>query len=553
MIAKPTVAIYGIKDRNNLENPAYTHDHNLCIMQNGKIIQYLQLERYTRRKYDNKLDEYLEELIEKKLISLPDEFDLVSVNSFLGNSFITKNGKIRLDSLPQKELSNDLEEAFAFYQFSDWEGKEVKAYNCSQELAHIATCLPFFGNFKENSLLIHFDGASSVSNFSAFLFKNSKLELIEYNWDLKFIANFFNDNAFTFAILNARPGDHCSVPGKLMGYASLGEYDEKIEKWLTKNNYFKEYWNKTDEILFSIQKEFNIEISSFDNSSSFFQNVAATFQRIFENEVLKKINHLKQNHKADYLYYSGGCALNIVANTRIINECNFREVFIPPCCNDSGLSIGAAAFLEWKKGNNIQIHTPYLNNVSVNNNISNVSNEDIIRTANIILEGGIVGVCNFNGEIGPRALGNRSLIALANDKEIAKKVSMLIKKREWYRPVAPIMLSKNVNQVSKSQYHHLSKFMLLDFKIKKEYYNDLEGVIHFNNTARIQALNDETENPFMYKLLNYLYDNHGILALINTSFNIQGEPIVQTAKEAFDSATKMNLDALVVNNKFQKI
>lgn len=95
--------------------------------------------------------------------------------------------------------------------------------------------------------------------------------------------------------------------------------------------------------------------------------------------------------------------------------------------------------------------------------------------------------------------------------------------------------------------------MLLDFKIKKEYYNDLEGVIHFNNTARIQALNDETENPFMYKLLNYLYDNHGILALINTSFNIQGEPIVQTAKEAFDSATKMNLDALVVNNKFQKI
>lgn len=306
MIAKPTVAIYGIKDRNNLENPAYTHDHNLCIMQNGKIIQYLQLERYTRRKYDNKLDEYLEELIEKKLISLPDEFDLVSVNSFLGNSFITKNGKIRLDSLPQKELSNDLEEAFAFYQFSDWEGKEVKAYNCSQELAHIATCLPFFGNFKENSLLIHFDGASSVSNFSAFLFKNSKLELIEYNWDLKFIANFFNDNAFTFAILNARPGDHCSVPGKLMGYASLGEYDEKIEKWLTKNNYFKEYWNKTDEILFSIQKEFNIEISSFDNSSSFFQNVAATFQRIFENEVLKKINHLKQNHKADYLYYSGG-------------------------------------------------------------------------------------------------------------------------------------------------------------------------------------------------------------------------------------------------------
>lgn len=550
---KPTLAIYGIKDRNNLEKPAYTHDHNVCLMQDGKIIQYLQLERYTKRKYDNRLDLFLEELIEKGILELPEDFDLVSVNSFLGNSFITKNGKLRFDSLPNKTLSNDLEKAFAFYQHSNWEGKEIEAYNCPQELAHIATCLPFFGNFKENSLLVHFDGASSVSNFSAFLFKENTLELLEYHWDLKYIANFFNDNAFTFALLNAKPGEHCSVPGKLMGYASLGIYDVKIEEWLKLNDYFKSYWHQTDRILASVKKEFGLHYEKIDNKECFFQDVAATFQKIFENVLLEKIQTLKANYLPDYLYYAGGCALNIVANTRIIEECNFKAVYIPPCCNDSGLSIGAAAFSEWKKGNVIQIHTPYLNNIGLHKSSEEITDDEIAKTAEIILNGGVVGVCNNEAEAGPRALGNRSLIALANSKEIAKKVSVNIKKREWYRPIAPIMLSHNAEKVSQQPSNPLSKFMLLDFTIKKEYYSALEGVIHVNNTARIQTLNTENENPFMFRLLNYLETHHNVLALINTSFNTQGEPIVLDTVTALESAQKMQLDAVVLNHKLIKL
>lgn len=548
MESKPTLAIYGIKDRNQLEYPAYTHDHNLCLMQNGKILQYLSLERYTRRKYDNRLDEFLEELIEKKLLQLPDTFDLVSVNAFVGSAFISKKGKIRFEATSSKTLSEGLENAYGYLQFNNWEGKEINSFNCSQELAHIASCMPFFGNFKENSLLIHFDGASSVSNFSAFHFIDDKINLLEYGWDLKYLANFFNDNSLAFNIIGAKPGDHCSVPGKLMGYACLGKYDSEIENWLKTNNYFKENWKNIDSVLQSIKKHFGNSFQTFDNREPFFQNIAATFQYIFEREFLKKIESLQNFVSADYLYYSGGCALNIVANTKVIEKMLFKDVFIPPCCNDSGLSIGAASLLEWKKGNAITTHSPYLNNINIDFRLIEPNENVIQQVAEILMTNGIVGVCNGFGEAGPRALGNRSLIALPNNKELAERISMEVKKREWYRPVAPIMLSTVAEKVIGKTLHHLSKFMLLDFEIKKDFVKELEGVTHANNTARIQALNNENENPFMFKLLSYLFENHGVLGLINTSFNEQGEPIVHTPEEAIQSATRMKLDGLVINN-----
>jgi len=173
---QPTLAIYGIKDRNRLKFPAFVHDHNICLMHNGKILQYLQLERYTRRKYDNRLDLYLEELVENGSLKLPDKFDMVSVNSFIGNAFISESGRIRCESPALPQLSVGLEPASAWYQYSDWEGKSINAYNCPHELAHIASCLPFFGEFRENSLLVSFDGGSSLGNFLGVSFYKREIE-----------------------------------------------------------------------------------------------------------------------------------------------------------------------------------------------------------------------------------------------------------------------------------------------------------------------------------------------------------------------------------------
>lgn len=550
-MAKTTLAIYGIKDRNDFRYPAYVHDHNLCIMQDGVIKQYLQLERYSRRKYDNRLDLYIEELCEKKLIDLPDDFDLVCVNDFVGNAFVSKKGRLRFEADYQKNLFWGMENAHGWHQYSDWEGQGISSYLCQHEVAHICSNIVFHGDFRDNSLLVSIDGGSSLGNYSAFLYQNNKFSLIENNWnDLGYVSKFFNDNSFTFAMLGAGPGMHCSVPGKLMGFASHGTYNPDIEKWLTENNYFKDYWNREEEILQSANGRFGNVVSSFDTHNPFLQNCAATFQKMFEDAVMGKLEALQRRFHCENLYYGGGCALNIVTNTKIVESGLFRNVFVAPCCNDSGLSIGAAALLERMKGNEIKIHSPYLNNVGLEMETPvPLSNELIKECAGVLLNKGIIGVCNGNGEAGPRALGKRSLIALANSKELSQKLSMQVKKREWYRPVAPIMLKKNAQKVAVQTVSPLSKYMLFDFEVKHQFDNEMCGVIHANQTARIQTLESETDNPFMYRLLEYLSEEHGIIALINTSFNSQGEPIVHTKDDAFLSAKTMNLDALVYNNK----
>lgn len=553
-MAKPTLAIYGIKDRNTFEYPAYVHDHNLCVMQDGEIVQYLHLERVTRRKYDNRLDLYVEDLIDKKIIDCPDDFDLVCVNDFVGNAFISRNGRLRFEADYQNHLKFNAIPAHGYWQYSGWEGKPINSFLVQHEIAHICSTLPFYGDFQDNSLLVSLDGGSSLGNYSAFLYRDGKFTLIENNWtDLGFASKFFNDNSFTFKMLGAKPGEHCSVPGKLMGFASWGNYDSEIELWLKENQFFKDYWHKENAILESAKQRFGI-VAEFDTHDFFLQNCAATFQRIFENEVLQKLELLQQKYRCENLYYGGGCALNIVTNTKIVESGMLRNVYIAPCCNDSGLSIGAAALLERQKGNEIKIHSPYLNNVGLaidngQSTIDNVDDSTIKKAAEILLNGRIIGICNGNGEAGPRALGNRSLIALPNNKQISQKLSMTVKKREWYRPVAPIMLKNIAEKVTVQNVNPLAKFMLSDFEIKHEFDKDLCGVIHANQTARIQTLESENDNPFMFALLTYLYENHGIMALINTSFNAQGEPIVHTKNDAFASAKRMNLDALVFNNQ----
>ena len=548
-MTKPTLAIYGIKDRNLFKYPAYVHDHNVCVMQNGKVLQYLQLERFSRRKYDNRLDLFLEQLIEQKVINCPEDFDLVCVNDFVGNAFISQNGRLRFEADRPRKLSFEISKANAYYQYDGWNGKEINAFLCQHETAHICSNLPFYGEFKDNSLLISIDGGSSLGNYSAFLYKDGKISHIENNWtDLGFASKLFNDNSLSFRMLNAKAGEHCSVPGKLMGFASWGNYDKKIEDWLVKHNYFKEYWKKEDSILNSINQEFGI-VANFDTHDPFMQNIAATMQRIFENAILQKISQLQKRFHCDYLYYGGGCALNIVTNTKILESGMFKDVFIAPCCNDSGLSIGAAAFMEMQKGNKIQIHNPYLCNAGLDNADFEISDNEIAATAELLLKRKIVGVCNGAAEIGPRALGNRSLIALADSKELARKMSMEVKKREWYRPIAPIMLKENAEMVSFQKPNCLSKFMLMDFKIKPEFQRQMEGVVHSNQTARIQTIETESDNPFMYRLLKYLNEKHGVIALINTSFNAQGEPIVHTPQQAMESAKRMCIDGLVMNGK----
>jgi len=546
--SKPTLAIYGIKDIKNSGYPVFVHDHNISFFNNGLLEKHVQLERVTRKKYDNTLDHHLYKLLKKEKI-IDTELDIVFVDNVIGRAFISNDGQMRFEGPTNPELSDSLEKGRCW-----WFGKEREAYVLNHELAHIYSCLPFFGDFRENSLLVHFDGGASRSNFSAWTYKNSSLQKLEAHWDLKYLSSLYNANALAFAIIGAKEFDQHSVPGKLMGFASFGKYSRNIEDWLSENDYFQNIWGQKTVFFEKVKKDWNIKLKSFDQHNSFIQDIAATFQHVFQRDFVQKIEQLKIQTSTEYLYLTGGSALNILTNTEIIRENIFKDVFIPPCTNDSGLSIGAGAYIEQLKHKQVKKHSPYINNWGLDEQVVSITKNELEKVAKFLMQKKVVAICNGFGESGPRALGNRSILALANSKKMAKKVSEEHKKREWYRPVAPIMLEKNTKYFTGlDSIHHLSKYMLLDFEISEDKAKEIEGVVHVDGTSRIQTIFKREENPYMYDLLVLLEEMYGIKALINTSFNIKGEPIVHTTDDALLSAKNMQLDGIVINGKFQQL
>ena len=545
---RPTLAIYGIQDRQNSEYPLYVHDHNLAIMQNGNVLNFLQQERISRRKRDNSLHIHLKEILkEKKLLAI--DYDLVFVDNVVGRSFISRYGEARFEAPLNDQLSTGLEKGKCW-----WFGKEKEAYVLNHELAHIFSCLPFFGPFNENSLLIHFDGGASLSNFSAALYKNGRINWLEYHWDLKPFSTIYNANALVFAMLGAKLPDQNAVPGKFMGFAGWGNFRPEIEKWLYENEFFHNIWGKTSFFFQKAKDDFGIELKSFDQQNPFIQDVAATLQYIFIEKILEKLKELAQKTGAENLYYTGGSALNIVANTQIIKSRIFREVFIPPCTEDSGLALGAAAFAEWKKHGTVKVHSPYLNNWGIESYETKFSPKTIYKVAGMLAAGKVIGVCNGFGEAGPRALGNRSILARADSKSLANKISMKKKGREWYRPLAPVALEKNTRYFTGvDEIHPLSEFMLIDFSVLSDRQKELAGAVHADGTARVQTIFKKQQNPFLYDLLELLDVKYGIKALINTSFNGKGEPIVHTKENALTAARNMKLDGVILNGEVVKI
>ena len=234
---KNIFSIYGIPDINDSKYPALIHDHNWCFFENGRLIQFSQLERVTQNKYASDLPYHIDGLIKNNNALNKQPIQFLSVDHEIGKSFISHSGKIRIEGSLSPKLEDRPQPASCY-----WKGTYPPANIINHELAHVFSTIPFYGNFKENSMLIHYDGGASLSNFSCWLYKNKSLKLIEYHYDLKQLTSLYNANALTFAMVKANINDQNGVPGKLMGLASYGKYDEKIEKWLVRNNYFESIW-----------------------------------------------------------------------------------------------------------------------------------------------------------------------------------------------------------------------------------------------------------------------------------------------------------------------
>ncbi len=545
--SKPTLAIYAVQDRSDSDTPYFVHDHAITLMEKGNVIKHLTFERLSRLKHDNKLHRSLYQVLKDEKL-LKDDFDLVFPDNVVGRAMISSCGKLRYEGPLNEFLYPHIEKGKCW-----WLDHERSAYSINHELAHIGSCLPFYQQFKENSLLVHFDGGGSLSNFSAWQYKDGKLTSLEYHWNLKYLSSFFNANALVFGIIGAKFNEQNSVPGKMMGLAAYGQYSKPMEEWLVKNDYFANCWGSKAKVFESIKKHFVWNENQLSTQDCFMQDVLATLQHIFIRELKKELNRLQQHTGAAYLYYTGGSALNIVANKDIVDSAMFKDVFIPPCPEDSGLSLGAAAFVEWQKHGTIARHSPYLNNWALQKNVL-IDSKELDSIAQQIVAGKVIGICNDFGEIGPRALGNRSIIARADNKQLAEKVSMAHKGREWYRPVAPIMMEENAKYFTgQDQIHHLADYMLIDLPVLYDQRKQLEGAVHIDGTARIQTIRNKEQNPFMYALLLLLHEKYQIKALINTSFNKRGEPIVHSHEDAIKSAKNMSLDGVVLDGKWHTL
>jgi carbamoyltransferase len=296
------------------------------------------------------------------------------------------------------------------------------------------------------------------------------------------------------------------------------------------------------------------------------KDIAAALQKVTEEVVLKMVKYAKKLHPSENLCLAGGVALNCVANGKILKEKIFKNIYIQPASGDAGGAVGAALYFYYEclknkkqKGAMSSIYLgPEYSDEQIEEflerdvkeiighkkvNYKKINEEDLTaEVAKLINGNNAIGWFQGKMEFGPRALGNRSIIADARNKENWQKVNLKIKFRENFRPFAPTILEEK-----SADYFDLncsSPYMLLVAQVKKD---NVPAVIHVDNSARIQTINKE-QNERYYELLNEFYKSSGCPVIINTSFNVRGEPIVESPKNAFECFINTHMDYLVMGN-----
>lgn len=358
--------------------------------------------------------------------------------------------------------------------------------------------------------------------------------------------------------------------GKTMGLAPMGNpkvYKEAISKlvWVDKNgqlhfdlSYFNFQNLSAERLSPKFYKKFGQRRKPGEEFTQRHMDMAAAFQEVLEDRVLEICDVLYRKTKSDYLVISGGVSLNSVMNGRIVRESKFKDVYVMPAAGDNGTAIGAAYYLYngvFKNPRNYVHLDPYLGTYYTNEEIELVLKvaklhyeyfEDISEKASSLLEKGkIIGWFQGKMEIGPRALGNRSILANPIFPEMKDKINSEVKFREAYRPFAPSTILK-----AKNDYFDLeveAPFMLKVCNVLKHKQSIISAVTHVDGSARLQTVRREL-NPRYYDLIEKLGNKTGVPVVLNTSFNIQGEPVVESPNDAIRCFFSTGLDALVIGN-----
>jgi carbamoyltransferase len=259
---------------------------------------------------------------------------------------------------------------------------------------------------------------------------------------------------------------------------------------------------------------------------------------------------------------AGGVALNCVANGRIVREAGFDNVWIQPAAGDDGIAIGCAYYghlaIQKNKRSFVMNHS-YLGIDYKDADVRAAANKPLVRrqttqksskniygeTAKLLSQGHVFGWFQGRSEFGPRALGARSILADPRQADMKDKLNKWVKHRQAFRPFAPIVLAERANEIFEGDED--SPFMLLAKRVRPEWQDKIPAIVHVDGTARVQTVR-QAHNEYLYKLLKEFDSITGVPVLLNTSFNVKGEPIVETPADAIKCFLTTGMDYLVLHN-----
>jgi len=510
-----------------------SHNSAVVVEDQGKIIVVIEMERFLTQKnagYSQYLVSYSRPFLLKHVLEyIKDEYGISEYDKcyYLNADTIEGSQKVHYQELiPAKEYINSL-----------------------HHLSH-AAC-GFYQTDYNEALIISFDGGGNDGFFNVYHAQDrNTINLVEmFNTDLGFPYMSFGDYLGDISKEPALNIGNLVYSGKIMGLCSYGSVNEK---WLP---YFEEYYRKKPdgnnylEFLNQLGEQTGL---SFDMENRMTGqlgwDVAKTSQIAFENVFMELAQPFLDRFPNIPLILVGGCALNILLNTKLHQELN-RPVFVPPNPNDCGIATGMI-LNHIKPERAIDITYGGIGILDKHTLMSHVEERHAspLETDTLVsdlVNGRIVGVVRGSAEHGPRALGNRSIIcnpAYDNMKDI---LNAKVKNREWYRPFAPVCKLEDVSKYF--NFEGESKWMGFCPTVKEEWREKLVSITHVDGTARVQTVTEE-QNPWLYNLLTEFEKKSGIGVLLNTSFNVNGKPILSRYSDALWVYDRTEMDCLVLGD-----
>jgi carbamoyltransferase len=554
---------------------AYDHDVSACLLRDGAIAYAIEKERITRVKHAGGFfQEVVDYCLNAEGIAL-DDVDLVVRNCYV---LPVEDLEVRLayqgDMPPHERAQAEKSPLYL--------PKSNKVMTVSHHLAHaysaFAVC-PFeegvvmvvdgVGNYavdvKEPGQLTEGVNPLARESESYYRFKGAQIETLKKVW-LQPRRGLLSDEFFTMDGLGAlysRVSSYIFADwnkcGEVMGLAPYGR-PGNIRPLMTLANgeLLVAEWDASFNRPWMPEEGMKWEASP---SMSHWEDMAWRVQHDCEEVLLQRARWLRETTGARNLCLAGGVALNCVANGRIVREAGFDNVWIQPAAGDNGIAIGCAYYghlAVQKNPRSFVMTTATLGRDYSDEEARRVGNPLLIRrrtfdgadggicraSAKLLSEGNVFGWFQGRSEFGPRALGNRSILGDPRRPEMKDILNKRVKFRQAFRPFAPVVLHERAKDIFVGEDE--SPFMLRAKKVKPEWRDRIPAVVHVDGTARVQTVRRE-QNPKLHELLVEFEALTGVPVLVNTSFNIKGEPIVETPRDAMNCFVYTGIDYLALH------